>query len=255
MSPPSRVAVFRPDDDRIRTAVDLLEELGVEPIADPMLAVEPTGAAPASAELVVLTSKTGVELAAEAGWSPEEAGPDGKAVTLVAIGPATAAAAREMGWAVDVVPDEYTSSGLVEALDGRVDGRTVEVARSDHGSPVLLEGLREAGADVNETILYKLVRPPASGQSAELAALGDLDAAAFTSSLTVEHFLEAAEERGVREDALSGLDRAVVGAIGEPTRNTAESRGIDVDVVPEDATFEALARAVVEEATRRAESE
>ena len=255
MSPPPRVAVFRPDDDRIRKAVDLLEELGAEPIADPMLAVEPTGAAPASAELVVLTSKTGVELAAEAGWSPEEAGPDGEATTLVAIGPATAAAAREVGWAVDVVPDEYTSSGLVEALDGRVDGRTVEVARSDHGSPVLLEGLREAGADVNETILYKLVRPSASGRSAELAALGDLDAAAFTSSLTVEHFLEAAEERGVREDALSGLDRAVVGAIGEPTRNTAESRGIDVDVVPDDATFEALARAVVEEATRRAEPE
>ena len=255
MSSPPRVAVFRPDDDRIRTAVDLLEELGAEPIADPMLAVEPTGAVPGSAAFVVLTSKTGVELAAEAGWSPADTGPDGDVTTLVAIGPATATAAREAGWSVDVIPDEYTSSGLVEALDGRVDGRTVEVARSDHGSPVLLEGLREAGADVNETILYKLVRPPESGRSAELAALGDLDAAAFTSSLTVEHFLEAAEERGVREDALSGLDRAVVGAIGDPTRNTAESHGIDVDVVPDDATFEALARAVVEAATRRAGSE
>ncbi|AUX07718.1 uroporphyrinogen-III synthase [Halalkaliarchaeum desulfuricum] len=247
--------MFRPDDDRIRTAVELLEELGAAPIADPMLAVEPTGAVPRPAEFVVLTSKTGVELAAEAGWSPENAGPDGEAAILVAIGPATAAAAREAGWSPDVVPEEYTSAGLVETLEGRVDGRTVEVARSDHGSPVLLEGLRAARADVHETILYKLVRPPESGRSAELAALGDLDAAAFTSSLTVEHFLEAAEDRDVHEDALSGLDRAIVGAIGDPTRDTAESHGIAVDVVPDEATFEALARAVVEAATRRAESE
>ena len=253
MSSRPRVAVFRPDDDRIRKAIDLLEELGAEPIADPMLSVEPTGAVPQPASFIVLTSKTGVEIAHEAGWSPHDAGPDGQAATLVAIGPATAAAAREAGWTVDVVPDEYTSSGLVETLEDRVDGRTVEVARSDHGSSVLLDGLREAGGDVHETVLYKLVRPPEAGRSAELAALGDLDAAAFTSSLTVEHFLAAAEDRGVRDDALTGLDRAVVGAIGDPTRETAESRGIDVDVVPDDATFEALARAVVDAATRRAE--
>jgi len=70
--------------------------------------------------------------------------------------------------------------------------------------------------------------------------------ACFTSSLTVEHFLEAADERGVREAAIEGLNRAVVGAIGEPTRRTAEEHGIDVDVVPESAEFERLAEAVVD---------
>jgi uroporphyrinogen-III synthase len=76
-------------------------------------------------------------------------------------------------------------------------------------------------------------------------AAGDLDAACFTSSLTVEHFLEAAEERGVREEAIAGLNAAVVGVIGEPTRETAASHGIEVDVVPAEATFEALARETV----------
>lgn len=243
MSRKPRVAVFRPDDDRLREAVDLLESLGATPVPDPMLAVEPTGAVPDPAEFVVFTSKTGVELASGAGWSP---GTDGDDVVLVAIGPATAEAARGAGWTVDVVPEQYTSSGLVETLRDRVDGRTVEVARSDHGSPVLLEGLGEAGATVHETILYRLVRPDDAGESTERAAAGELEAAAFTSSLTAEHFLDAAEERGVREAALSGLDRAVVGAIGDPTRETAEFLGISVDVVPDDATFEALARAVVD---------
>ncbi|PAU82942.1 uroporphyrinogen-III synthase [Halorubrum salipaludis] len=237
-TPPS-VAVFRPADERIDDAAELLRSLGAAPVADPMLAVEPTGATPGDAPTVVLTSKTGVELAAEAGWEPGDA-------VLVAIGPATADAAREAGWTVDLVPDEYTSAGLVEALSGRVDGERVEVARSDHGSDVLLDGLREAGATVTETVLYRLTRPEDAGESAALAAAGDLDAAAFTSSLTVTHFLDAAEERGIREAAVDGLNDAVVGAIGPPTAETAAEHGIDVDVVPDDADFEALARAVAE---------
>jgi uroporphyrinogen-III synthase len=235
------VAVFRPDDERMEGAVDLLESLGATPVPDPMLSVEPTGAAPGDADVVVLTSKTGVELAADAGWEPGDA-------TVAAIGPRTAAALREAGYGVDVVPDEYSSAGLVAALRDRVDGARVEVARSDHGSAVLLDGLRAAGADVAETVLYRLTRPAGAGRSAELAAAGLVDAACFTSSLTVENFLDAAAERGVRADAVAGLNGGVVGAIGEPTRETATDRGLTVDVVPEEATFEALATAVVERA-------
>ena len=241
-APRPRVAVFRPADERIDAAAALLESLGADPVADPMLAVEPTGAVPRDAPVVVLTSKTGVELAAEAGWDPGDA-------VLAAIGPATADAARAAGWTVDVVPDEYTSAGLVAALGDRVAGERVEVARSDHGSDVLLEGLREAGAEPTETVLYRLTRPPEAGESAELAAAGELDAAAFTSSLTVEHFLAAAAERGVRDAAVEGLDSAIVGAIGAPTAETAADSGLDVDVVPDDAEFDALATAVVDAAT------
>ena len=242
--PRPHVAVFRPDDERLDEAVDLLSSLGAVPVADPMLAVEPTGATPADAPAVVFTSRTGVELAADAGWEPEDA-------TLAAIGPATAAAAREAGWTVDVVPSEYSSAGLVAALRDRVDGEAVTVARSDHGSDVLLDGLRDAGADVTETVLYRLTRPDEAGESAERAADGTLDAVAFTSSLTVEHFLTAAAERGIRSAAVDGVNDAVVGAIGSPTARTAADHGIDVDVVPDAAEFEALATRVVAAADDR----
>ena len=39
---------------------------------------------------------------------------------------------------------------------------------------------------------------------------------------------------------------AVVGAIGEPTRESLAGHGVEVDVVPDVAAFEALAAAVVE---------
>ncbi|WP_175417051.1 uroporphyrinogen-III synthase [Natrinema pallidum] len=247
MSTAHTVAVFRPDDDRLERAVDVLETLGAEPVPDPMLAVNATGTVPRTdAEYVVFTSKTGAALVSEAGWEPGDE-------IVCAIGPATADALREKGYAVDLVPDEFTSSGLVTALESRVDGARVEVARSDHGSSVLLEGLDDAGAYVHETILYRLVRPEESGRSVELAAEGDLDAACFTSSLTVEHFLEAAAERGVREDALAGLADATVGVIGEPTAETAASLGIDVDVVPAEATFDALAHETVAAIPSRSE--
>ena len=235
------VAFFRPDDERAERAAAILGDLGVEPLSDPMLAVDPTGDAPrADAAFTVLTSKSGVELASRAGWTPDGA--------VVAIGTATAEKLQAHGYAVDRVPEEYSSAGLVEALADEVAGATVEVARSDHGSAVLLDGLREAGAAVHETVLYRLARPGGAGDSAELAAAGDLDAALFTSSLTVEHFFAAAADRGVHDEALAGLAGAVVGAIGEPTRETVESAGVDVDVVPEKADFEALACAVVEAA-------
>jgi uroporphyrinogen-III synthase len=233
------VAVFRPDDDRIDDAVALLESMDCEPVPDPMLAVEPTGAAPRTdADYAVLTSKTGAELAREAGWDPGE-------TAVCAIGDPTADALREAGYAVSLVPEEFSSAGLVTALDDAVAGARVEVARSDHGSAVLTDGLNDAGAYVHETVLYRLVRPDGAGDSAARAAAGDLDAALFTSSLTVEYFLDAAAERGVRDAALEGLNDAVVAVIGEPTRETAAELGIAVDVVPEQADFEALARAGV----------
>jgi len=239
--PRLRVAAFRPDDERLAAAVELLESLGADPVPDPMLAVEPTGAAPrADADYAVLTSKTGVELAADAGWTPDS--------EVCAIGEATATALRAAGYTVDLVPEEYSSSGLVDALETAVDGSRVEVARSDHGSAVLTDGLGSAGAYVHETVLYRLVRPEGSGESAGLAAAGDLDAALFTSSLTVDHFLAAAADRGVREAAVAGLNDATVGAIGDPTARTARDAGIEVDVVPERADFETLACEVVEAA-------
>ncbi len=234
------VAVFRPDDERIEAAVATLESLGATPVADPMLEIRATGETPRSdTDYAILTSTTGVDLAAGRAWDPG-------AATVCAIGPKTADALREAGYDVDVVPEEYTSSGMVDALADEVDGARVEIARSDHGSSVLPDGLEAAGAYVHETTLYRLVRPDGSGRSAELAADGDLAAACFTSPLTVEHFLEAADARGIREEALAGLEDVVVGVIGDPTRRRAADCGVPVDVVPDEATFDALARETLE---------
>ncbi|MFB6139389.1 MAG: uroporphyrinogen-III synthase [Halosimplex sp.] len=247
-----RIAVFRPPDERLDAAVELLESLDADPVTDPLLTVDPTGASPRTdADYAVFTSKTGVELVAgerAAAGGPAERWEPG-AATVCAIGESTADALREHGYAVDRVPAEFSSAGLVEALEAEVAGARVEVARSDHGSAVLLTGLTGAGAYVHETVIYRLHRPDGAGESAELAAAGELDGAVFTSSLTVRNFLASADERGVRSEAIDGLADATVGVIGDPTAETAADVGIAVDVIPEVADFEALARAVVDESS------
>ncbi|WP_153952462.1 uroporphyrinogen-III synthase [Halosegnis longus] len=234
-----KVAVFRPAGERIETASALLAELGVEPVADPMLTTEATGAvARTDGDYTVVTSTTGVGILADHDWQAE--------TTLCAIGSTTADALRETGYTVDIVPEEFSSAGLVERLTDEVDGKRVEIARSDHGSEVLPDGLTDAGGYVHETTLYRLTRPTESGRSARLAADGELAGVAFTSPLTVEFFLDAAAETASREAVRAALDEAVVGCIGEPTREAAREAGFGVDVVPASASFDALARDVVE---------
>lgn len=243
MSDEQLVAVLRPDDGRLESTAERLRDLGAIPIKDPMLAIEPTDATPrADADIAVFTSTTGARLAAEGDW-------DGTETDVVAIGPSTADALRRGGYDVTRIPETYSSTGLVESLAEEAAGRRIEVARSDHGSEVLLDGLAEAGAYVHETVLYRLTRPEEAGESVERAIAGDLDGILFTSSLTVEHFLAAAERHGSRTETLAALnERTVVGAIGEPTRETAAANGLGVDVVPERVDVDQLAKAVVDRA-------
>ena len=232
------LAVFRPDDERLVEAVTYLEQNDCVALADPMLEIVPTDNVPrADADVVIITSTTGVDQLQAGGWDQAE-------VTLCAIGEKTATALETAGYSVDIIPEEYTSSGLVKRLMGTIDGKKVEIARSGHGSTVLPDGLIDAGAYVHETILYRLSRPAESGTSTSALVAGELDGVLFTSPLTVKHFIESAREREIESAVRSGMEEVVVGAIGQPTAEAAQEQGIGVDVIPPKASFPTLADAV-----------
>lgn len=236
--PKPKVAVLRPDDTRIDEAIRCLQSLGVTPIPGPMLTICPTGQQPRQAEYCVFTSKTGVELAVEHGWHP-----DGE--TVCAVGRQTATALRNRGYSVNVIPTMFTSAGLVEELADEVEGQTVEIAQSVHGSDVLIQGLEEAGAAVHETHLYRLECPSTVGRSVSLAVDGELEGILFTSPKTVDHFFEIATERDVITAFRHGLEETVVGAIGTPTKRAVRKNGGTIDVIPNTIDFTRLAEVTV----------
>lgn len=237
------VAVLRPDDNRIVEAVKYLRSLNVSPVPDPMLTIEPTGQSPRHAGYCIFTSKTGVDLAAADGWEQRE-------TIVCAVGDQTATALRNHGYSVGVVPSSFSSTGLVDELSADIDGKTVELARSAHGSNVLIEGLNAAGAVVHETHLYHLRRPETAGHSLSHAVDGELDGILFTSPKTVDHFFQIASEYDAVAALQHELEETVVGAIGGPTERAVLENGSTVNVVPDTVSFTRLVEVTVDQIQR-----
>lgn len=254
-----RLAIMRPAD-RLDGSIALARSMDFETVAASPLAIVPNDDADTrrlmealklgEVDHAVITSSTGVSSILELGRSyyVDMIGMLNRC-RVTAIGPSTARAMTAAGIRVDMMPEEYTSAGLVNMLTSmNVSGRTVGLLRSDHGDPVLVTGLREAGASVLEAAVYRLVpRPEDEGLAALVreALDGNVDAFAFPSALTAATFIEAAELMGVRDQIIAMLNERLVAAIGRPTRRKLESMGVRVEVMPEQATFNAMLVAIV----------
>lgn len=228
----------------------LLEAAGAAVMLVPTIAIEPPDSwAPLDAALasdhawVVFTSVNAVAMVRRR----VEAVGRGRArlerSRLAAIGPATAGALRAWGLTAEVVPGEYVAEGLLERLLPLVAaGDRVLLPRAAETRDVLARELAARGAQVTEVAAYRT--RPATEHAAglrEALAEGRVDVVTFTSSSTVRSFCAlfgAAELPRL-------LDGVTVACIGPITRATAEGRGLATQIVPEDYTIPALARAIV----------
>jgi uroporphyrinogen-III synthase len=149
---------------------------------------------------------------------------------IAAIGPATAAAIRQRGMEVDLVPDEYTAEGILESLTG-VSGCRFLLPRADIARPVLVEGLVEHGAAVDEVAAYHTIM--ALPQPDDYAALRrGVHILTFTSSSTVRNFVSLTRDIDYGDP--------LVTCIGPITAATARRMGLRVDAVASQYTIDGL---------------
>ena len=163
---------------------------------------------------------------------------------VAAIGPGTASALRERGVLADVVPRRAVAEGLVEELSA--SGRPVEralVARAREGRELLVEALRERGAEVDVLALYETVARPLSEHA--LTAARGADYITFTSSSTVRFFVQAAGG----DARLSSATRVV--SIGPVTSATLREHGLEVDVEAQRHDVDGLVQALLADARAR----
>jgi uroporphyrinogen III methyltransferase/synthase len=141
---------------------------------------------------------------------------------VAAIGPATADALTRRGVAVALVPEPHVAESLVAALAARgVAGKRVLVPCAERARPVLGDGLRAHGAVVDVIPVYRTVADEGdSGVLAGQLLAGSVDAVTFTSSSTVEHFVELVGSPA----ATSG--RFIAAVIGPVTAATARELGV-----------------------------
>jgi len=150
--------------------------------------------------------------------------------SVCAIGPATKRAAERAGFPVSLVPEEYVAESLVAAFEGQdLGGKRILLPRAAVARDVVPAELASRGACVDVVEAYRTVVPEnAAALARRIFALGSKpDWITFTSSSTVNHFVQAA--------GTAALENVKVASIGPVTSETARRHGIAVTV--EAATY------------------
>ena len=241
-----RVMVTRPRSQAAGLC-GLLAQEGAIPVEAPAVVIEPLADLSlldaalgrlGAYQWVVFTSANAVEVALDRVREGVDAFAD---VRVCAIGPGTAAAMEARGLHAAYVPDRYVAEGLLDGLTARLtSGDRVLLPRAEGARGVLVEGLRAAGAVVEEVSIYRAVPPPDLAARARCALESGVDAVTFTSSSTVRHLVAALD------GGAAALDGVVVACIGPVTAATAGEAGLQVDVVAREYAAPGLVTALRE---------
>jgi len=156
---------------------------------------------------------------------------------VAAVGETTAAALLAVGYRVDLVPErDNSAAGMAEQLIGlEPQARDILTLRSEIAKPVLTRMLTEAGHRVRSVVAYRTVGVPVTDRIAEDVHSGRINAILVTSGSVAQQ---------VHEQFPELPDTTLVAAIGPRTAKDARRAGLDVDIVAEAQTVDALIDAV-----------
>lgn len=163
-----------------------------------------------------------------------EIGPHTK---VAAVGETTAAALTAAGFRVDLVPErDNSAAGMAEELIAlEPEPRRILTLRSEIAKPVLTKALLAAGHNVHQVVAYRTVGVPVTERIARDVANGRINAILVTSGSVAEQ---------VHEQFPDVPDETLIAAIGPRTARDARKMGLDVDVIADRQTVDALIDAV-----------
>jgi len=153
---------------------------------------------------------------------------------IVAVrGPKPTAVLRGRSVRIDLSAREpYTTVEVLEAIRGvNLSGERVLVQRYGETNLGLEDGLESYGADVVEVPTYRWALPPDIGPLERLLdalALGQIDAAVFTSASQVRNLFVVAEQRAGGDQLRRNLNAVVVASIGPVCSHALKAAGVRV---------------------------
>lgn len=222
-----------------------LRAKGAQPIVAPMINFAPTDDAPAldaalarlatgDFDWMTITSATTVDVLSS------HRAVIATGTRIAAVGEMTAAALVAAGYHVDLVPsDDNSARGLLrewEAATAGVIPLRILTLRSEIATPLLTEGLRRIGHNVQSVVAYRTIGVSVSEQVVADVAAGLVRAVLVTSGSVAQQ---------VQQQLGPIPEQALVACIGPRTAKDAAAFGLRVDVVADERTVESLIAALV----------
>lgn len=166
-----------------------------------------------------------------------------KRVRVAAVGPATGEVLENAGVKVAYVAGKHLGVALAEELAEEVNGKKVLLPRSDKANPELVKRLVELGAQVQEVVAYKMIRPDAKDVAkVEAMAREGVDAVLFFSPSAVHHL----QEMLGTEKFLELSRTAVFAAIGPVTEEALRRLKVERVVLAGDTTLAGVLAALTD---------
>lgn len=243
---------------------ETLEELGAEIVEFPTIDVVPpkswdeldratdrfarlanSSGKRAMSPWVVFTSTNGVKYFFRRFFERGKDIRDLKGIKICAIGTKTASEVRGYGLKVDLVPEEFRAEGLVESfkkLAGSEDLRGMRflLPRAETAREIFPDTVRALGGKIDVPTAYRTIKPKTRGKRLRrFLKEGRITIATFTSASTFKNFREI-----MGKDADELLRGVAIAAIGPVTAKAIEKSGLKVDIMPKEATIEAMVEAI-----------
>lgn len=190
---------------------------------------------------IIFTSTNGVEIFFDA---LKASGRDTRAlghIHVTAIGSATAALLAEQGITADFVPKKYVGEELVDGLMPLLtEASRVLIPRSKNARIYVVEALRKV-CPVDEFQIYETVREDNTDiDVAEMLKNKEIDYITFTSSTTVQYFVEK-----IGDENVEYTKNAKCVSIGPVTSDKMRELGLAVDVQAEVYTIAGMIEAIL----------
>jgi uroporphyrinogen-III synthase len=174
---------------------------------------------------------------------------------VIGVGPRTAQELQAYNIRVDLIPEKYSSEGLLEVLKAKdVKGKTIRIPRTTSATPTLNNQLTDMGADVKEIHVYQSGLPideKLKNKFHEDLTNGHINAILFGSGLSAKNIFKMLTEKTPIEQLQKILaEKITIIAIGPTTAQALKELNIKVDVIPKNYLFEEALNTIAEHWTK-----
>lgn len=170
---------------------------------------------------------------------------DLKGIKICAIGTKTSEKIKNYGIKVDLIPEEFNAEGLIKAFTKgqgargkgqELEGIKILLPRAEVAREIFPQKVRELGGEIDTPVAYRVIKPEKHGKRLKrFLKEGRISVATFTSAATFHNFMDI-----MGEEAIDFLKGVTIAAIGPVTAKAVEKAGLNVSIMPKEATIKAM---------------